>query len=230
LPDYQAQKMRFRVRFSKTGRARYLSHLTVVRVFQRALHRMEAPLSYTGGFSKRPRTVFTPPVSLGVESLCEAADFILYQNMDLNVLETGLKMEMPLGFQILKVETIPFDVPDAMNAFDVVEYEVVPDGVDQVEPVAASLNSDLAIFLKKESAVITFETEKGRRTKDVKQFVLSAQVNGTGPELKIRLELDLKSPQSVKLERLLPCVFPSFEWARKGWSATRMDMRAPKGV
>jgi hypothetical protein len=137
---------------------------------------------------------------------------------------------MPLGFQILKVETIPFDVPDAMNAFDVVEYEVVPDGVDQVEPVAASLNSDLAIFLKKESAVITFETEKGRRTKDVKQFVLSAQVNGTGPELKIRLELDLKSPQSVKLERLLPCVFPSFEWARKGWSATRMDMRAPKGV
>jgi radical SAM family uncharacterized protein/radical SAM-linked protein len=230
LPDYQDQKMRFRVRFSKTGRARYLSHLTVVRVFQRALHRMEAPLSYTGGFSKRPRTVFTPPVSLGVESLCEAADFILYQIVDLNTLERTLKKEMPLGFQILKVEAIPFDALDAMNAFEVVEYEVVPDGVDLVATVAASLNSDLALFLKKESAVITFETEKGRRTKDVKQFVLGAQVNGTGPELKIRLELDLKSPQSVKLERLLPCVFPSFEWARKGWSATRMDMRAKQSV
>jgi hypothetical protein len=34
----------------------------------------------------------------------------------------------------------------------------------------------------------------------------------------------------VKLERLLPCVFPSFDWAVQGWTAKRLDMREKRSV
>lgn len=225
VPDYQEQKVRIRVRYSKTGRARFLSHLTVIRVFQRALHRINAPLSYTGGFTKRPRTVFTPPVSLGVESLCEAADFVLYQATDLQTLEANLKKEMPPGFSIVKLDAIPFEAPDAMNAFDEMEYSVTPDGVSNPDTLLVSLQKDLDAFAAKTTASITFETEKGRRTKDIKKFVVSSRVESSNGDVKVYFVLDLKSDQSVKLERLLPCVYPSWDWIAKGWRATRVDLR-----
>jgi radical SAM-linked protein len=229
VPDYQEQKARARIRFSKTGRARYLSHLTVVRVFQRALHRVEAPLSYTGGFSKRPRTVFTPPVSMGVESLCEAADISLYEPMDLGTLQERLQKEMPPGFKVLKVEPLAMDALDAMNAFDEVEYLVTPEFDGASEALVETFLADKTAFESKESLVLNFETEKGKRTKDVRKFVLKVVVEG-GERVQVRLTLDLKSPQSVKLERLLPSVFPSFEWAKKGFRASRADLRPKSGA
>jgi len=218
--DYQAQKARVRVRFAKTGRARYLSHLTVVRIFQRAMRRVDAPLSYTGGFSKRPRMVFTPPVPLGVESLCEAADFTLYEPVEPSRLLEALRREMPPGFDLQGLDAIPLDAPDPMNAFDVMEYVVTPEA-----PVSLpSLQADAAAFEAKASVTLTFETEKGRRTKDVRPFVLSTRLEEDPP--RVSLILDLRSSGSVKLERLLPCLFPSYDWAGSGYKACRAVLRA----
>ena len=66
-----------RALFEKTGNARYISHLDLMRVFQRAFKRAGLPLTHTQGFNPRPSVSIALPLSLGVESLCELLDFEL---------------------------------------------------------------------------------------------------------------------------------------------------------
>lgn len=66
-----------RALFEKVGNARYISHLDLMRVFQRAFKRAELPLTHTQGFNPRPSVSIALPLSLGVESRCELLDFEL---------------------------------------------------------------------------------------------------------------------------------------------------------
>ena len=66
-----------RALFEKTGNARYISHLDLMRVFQRAFKRAGLPLTHTQGFNPRASVSIALPLSLGVESRCELLDFDL---------------------------------------------------------------------------------------------------------------------------------------------------------
>lgn len=71
-----------RALFEKTGNARYISHLDLMRVFQRAFQRAGLPLTHTQGFNPRASVSIALPLSLGVESRCELLDFDLEQPVD----------------------------------------------------------------------------------------------------------------------------------------------------
>lgn len=66
-----------RALFEKTGNAVYISHLDLMRLFQRAFKRAGLPLTHTRGFNPRPSVSIALPLSLGVESQCELLDFDL---------------------------------------------------------------------------------------------------------------------------------------------------------
>ena len=66
-----------RLLFEKTGNAVWISHLDLMRVFQRAFKRAGLPLTHTQGFNPRPSVSIALPLSVGVESVCELLDFEL---------------------------------------------------------------------------------------------------------------------------------------------------------
>ena len=66
-----------RALFEKTGKAIYISHRDLMRVFQRAFKRAGLPLTHTQGYNPRPSVSIALPLSLGVESKCELLDFDL---------------------------------------------------------------------------------------------------------------------------------------------------------
>ena len=66
-----------RALFEKTGNAIYVSHLDLMRLFQRSFKRAGLPLTHTKGFNPRPSVSIALPLSLGVESHCELLDFDL---------------------------------------------------------------------------------------------------------------------------------------------------------
>ncbi len=76
-----------RALFEKTGSAVYISHLDLMRLFQRAFKRAGLPLTHTKGYNPRPSVSIALPLSLGVESICELLDFELegegYDNADI---------------------------------------------------------------------------------------------------------------------------------------------------
>ena len=66
-----------RLLFEKKGRSIWISHLDLMRLFQRAFKRAGLPLTHTQGFNPRPSVSIALPLSVGVESQCELLDFEL---------------------------------------------------------------------------------------------------------------------------------------------------------
>ncbi len=94
-----------RVVFTKTGRAKYISHLDLMRTMTRVLRRAGIPLWYTEGFSKHPYITFASPLSLGFESVCETMDFRLEEPMDHAEIVSRLNENMPEGITVISAAT-----------------------------------------------------------------------------------------------------------------------------
>ena len=66
-----------RLLFTKTGESVWMSHLDLMRLFQRAFKRAGLHLTHTQGYNPRPSVSIALPLSVGVESVCELLDFEL---------------------------------------------------------------------------------------------------------------------------------------------------------
>ena len=84
-----------RALFEKTGNAVWISHLDLMRLFQRAFKRAGLPLTHTQGFNPRPSVSIALPLSVGVESLCELLDFDL-DGMDVSCDEICFRLNEAL--------------------------------------------------------------------------------------------------------------------------------------
>ncbi|MDR1298878.1 MAG: TIGR03936 family radical SAM-associated protein [Oscillospiraceae bacterium] len=71
----EADFAKYRLVFEKTGRARYISHLDLMRTLTRAFARADVPLRHTEGFNPHPRVSLALPLPVGQESVCELMDF-----------------------------------------------------------------------------------------------------------------------------------------------------------
>ncbi len=107
-----------RVFYKKTGRARFISHLDMLRFFARALKRSGLPVWYTEGFNKHIYTAFPLPLSLGFESMCEFMDMrILPDDFDLEKVKTALNPCLTEDVQVVRVAKV-VNKPDAIAFAD----------------------------------------------------------------------------------------------------------------
>lgn len=90
--------------FEKTGDAVYISHLDLMRLFQRTFKRAGLPLTHTKGFNPRPSVSIALPLSLGVESRCELLDFDLEgECIACDEIQARLNMSLIEGVRVLGV-------------------------------------------------------------------------------------------------------------------------------
>ncbi|UCG84296.1 MAG: DUF2344 domain-containing protein, partial [Dehalococcoidia bacterium] len=68
---------RLRVTFSRSDSLKFISHLDMMRLWQRALRRADIPLAYSQGFSPHPRLSLAAPLAIGVTSSAELMDVFL---------------------------------------------------------------------------------------------------------------------------------------------------------
>ena len=93
-----------RLLFEKTGNAVWISHLDLMRVFQRAFKRAGLPLTHTQGFNPRPSVSIALPLSVGIESRCELLDFELYgEKIPNEEIHSKLNEALVAGVRVLSV-------------------------------------------------------------------------------------------------------------------------------
>lgn len=92
-----------RIYFTKTGRAKYISHLDLMRTFMRAIKRSGVRIKYTEGFNPHPHMVFGNPLSLGYESVAEICEVKLMDDVALNDVKDAINAQMPEGIEIRDV-------------------------------------------------------------------------------------------------------------------------------
>jgi radical SAM-linked protein len=156
-PDTPAAEERYKVRLclSKTGKARFVSHLEFMTVVNRALRRIKAPVRYSAGFHPHPRVSFPDALPTGVESEAEIIDVELYHAPDIEILRSRLAVELPENFGVQSVEEIPWNSPTPAAAIHTSTYRVPrnPDfPVDLAQRITAALEADSITYtrMKKE--------------------------------------------------------------------------------
>jgi len=121
-PD-KTRAQRIRMRFSKQGEMRLVSHLDLVRLFDRAVRRAKLPISFTGGYHPGPRISIANALSLGMTSSAEIVDFDLTAEMDLDEFREQLAAELPTGINVNSVESVSLK-DSATSLLDQAEYFV----------------------------------------------------------------------------------------------------------
>ena len=91
---------KLRLRFEKTGRAVYISHLDLMATMQRAFSRAGLELKYSEGFNPHPLISILLPLSVGTASVCELMDFRLKEDIDLRALPARLTAVLPEGIRV----------------------------------------------------------------------------------------------------------------------------------
>jgi radical SAM-linked protein len=93
--------MMIRAKYTKTGHLVYLSHLDLVRLFERAFRRASIPLAFTQGFNPHPIIAFAAPLSVGISSTSEYVEVVLSEAMDPTVFMVRMNDTLPNDIRIL---------------------------------------------------------------------------------------------------------------------------------
>ncbi|HSQ78004.1 MAG TPA: TIGR03936 family radical SAM-associated protein, partial [Nitrospirota bacterium] len=110
-PGPQELTTLIRMKYSKTGRVRFLSHLDLMALFQRAAARAGIPVTFSRGFNPHPKISFGPALSVGMESEAEYLDMETDPFVDLPQITGDLNSTLPEGIRILESKMIPRKSP-----------------------------------------------------------------------------------------------------------------------
>ena len=169
---------KLRLRFSKKGRAVYISHLDLMRTMQRAFLRAGFSLKYSEGFNPHPLISILLPLGVGCASECELMDFQLAVSEDLATLPARLNAVMPEGIQALEVCPAVRKAKELkwLRISGVLEYD---DGD------ADKLRDGLQAFFARETIVIEKKTKRGMGESDIAPAI--REIGFTAGERCVRL-------------------------------------------
>jgi len=116
--------MRLVVKFSKEDRVKYISHLDMMRTFQRAIRRATLPVAFTQGFSPHPKMAFASALPVGLSSEGEYLDIIMESDIEPAEFDSRLNSALPSGIKIIQSVKIDPKHPSLMSIIERASYRV----------------------------------------------------------------------------------------------------------
>lgn len=162
-----------RLLFEKTGRAVWISHLDLMRLFQRAFKRAGLKLTHTHGFNPRPSVSIALPLSVGVDSCCELLDFELEEPIDCELLPGLLNEKLIAGVRVLKAYNGGSKIRDLayLQCKVLLQYD---DGVP-----AGALEAVKELFAS-ENLIVAKKTKNGIQDQDLIPMIRSISASTEG--------------------------------------------------
>jgi radical SAM-linked protein len=167
-----------RIRFTKRGRARFLSQLDIARAFDRGLRRARVPMAYSAGFSPHPKVSWCGGTQTGVASEAEYVELALTADVDPEALRAALDAVLPPG---LDVTACAVAAGGALAG----RIEASRWRIRCAELPAAELSGAVAALLARDRVDVERTTKDGRKTVDVRGAVISAVCRAEGHDCAI---------------------------------------------
>ena len=188
-----AGKVCLLVRFRVRGLVRYLSHVEMMRVFQRACVRANIPMAFSQGFNPHQKMSLVLPRSVGIESDDEILCLGIREDaaIDVESLKAGLKAELPEGIEIVSAEIRKSkDAPVAQSATYRLRLHGDKKPAQEIEKILAS-----------EMLLITRTSGEGTKPKsiDIRPFIKSIDA-GTSD---IMVECAISPAGSIRIDEVL---------------------------
>jgi radical SAM family uncharacterized protein/radical SAM-linked protein len=118
----QERSQRIRVWFGKQGDMALVSHLDLVRLWDRIIRRAALPIAFTGGFHPMPRISIANALPLGATSAGEIVDFELTKPVDVEEFQQKLATCLPSDIPIYRTEVVDLKTPSATQLLEQAEY------------------------------------------------------------------------------------------------------------
>lgn len=194
-----------RLKFSKTGMGKYISHLDLLRAFTRAVTRADLPVRYTQGFNPHQIITFSLPLPIGVTSETEFVDIDFEDSAQNSEIIRKLNENLPPDIRILGVGDLNFKASDIVRAkYDITL--VAPSEIDSDKVLA---------FFKEENIPVIKKTKKGEKEVNLAEYIIEYKVSSfEGNRLDMTVLLSAGGSMNIKpdimifaLERYLSTEF-----------------------
>ena len=194
---------KLRLLFVKEAQASYISHLDLMRTFQRCFPRTELEIKHTQGYHPHPIISIVLPLPVGQSSECELLDFEVTQASDGCGIAEKLNTGMPTGIREL----------DSLQADVTLEYDAgVPEGA--AEQLRELLGRDTLVIQKRTK-------RKELADVDIAPMIRKADVTADDHNVFIDLTVQAQNPglnpQLIEkaIVAYLPALTPDFVRVRR---------------
>ena len=134
-----------RIRFRRGQEVKFISHLDIMRLWQRALNRAGISLAYSQGFNPHPRISLAAPLAVGVTSEAELMDIILTKPTSPHFFIAAASQQLPAGIEILQAYPIALTMPSLQSQVRYAEYKVELETEKEPKEIESALASLLAL-------------------------------------------------------------------------------------
>ena len=204
-----------RLLFEKKGNAIWISHLDLMRMFQRAFKRANLPLTHTHGFNPRPSVSIALPLSVGIESQCELLDFELDgEQVPCDDIRQRLNETLVDGVKVLAVYEDGKKLKEL--AFLRCQVSLEYDG-----GIPCEAGTAIEALFSRESVIVQKKNKNGIQDQDIIPMIRSLELKQEENELTIDALVCCQNPtlnpmqMVAAIEKYLPEYRPDFAKCRR---------------
>ena len=197
-------QQRIRARFRKGERVRHISHLDVLRYWERAIRRAELPLLYSQGFTPHPKIAFAAPLPLGFIGEREIIEVLLQERVPLDRFAAALAGQTTPDLELCEVGEVGLGLSALPNLLRWADYRAVLEGITPEEATES-----VTAFLAAETFPWRQEREgKKAREYDLRAGVASLNVEEEEAGLTVSARLSAGPDLTVRPEQVVAALFP----------------------
>lgn len=192
----------YRMMYAKEGPARYISHLDLLRTFERAARRAGLPIAFTGGFNPHPKIAFAAPLAVGTAGEAEYADLELVREVPVSSLRRDLSRTLPEGLRLIEVRRIGERAPALMSMVRRATYR----GEARLKSMVSQGVLDRAIeaFLARSEILVQRKKKAGEnRIYDIRPGIFAMSGRLDNDIIIIEAELKTGSHDNIRFEEVM---------------------------
>ncbi|TAK60047.1 MAG: DUF2344 domain-containing protein [Dehalococcoidia bacterium] len=180
---------RLRITFTRGEDLKYITHLDLMRFWERALRRAEIPVAYSEGFSPHAQISLAAPLAVGTTSEGELMDVFLERPMTPSDLIRSIGSQLPPAIEIRSAVEVGLALPSLQADVRFAEYDV------DVAAELADAQAAVERFLAAASVPWEHKRESETRSYDIRAFVSDISASETAPGV-VRLRMRLRNDNS----------------------------------
>lgn len=193
--------MKYRIMFEKTDAAKYIAHLDLNRIFQRACRRAGLPLAFSQGFNPHPKISFAIPLAVGVAGEGEFMELELTEALDSDQVCQRLNEKLPVGIKILAGAVVQDKEKPLMARVTRATYRFIYPASANI--TASLLRSALEEIMNKTTIEVHRVVKRKNRQVDIRPYIFTLAGEIKAGRAQVTAEMAVGTQGNVKPVELI---------------------------
>lgn len=164
--------MKYRIKFTKEDLVKFVPHLDLLRLYQRAIRRADLPIAYSNGFNPHQQMSFAQPLSVGWTSICEYMDIETTCIVDIDNFINSINECLPDGTKVIDMRKLEDGEKNSMASVEAALYYITLDNLN------FNLYNLMEKFLNKGELIIEKKSKHLLKQVDIKQDIFKLEIIG----------------------------------------------------